>query len=102
VGADPAASSPVFKVNPSVAFHQQPLCNYLTSHYPSKVVVVVKARGASIQTDIIPRCSILIPPTPSLLSLMLNVTLLSDGPESSDDDKPNHFQDRLPTLSETG
>ena len=100
MGAGPTASSPVFKVNPSVAFHQQPLCNYLTSHYPSKVVVV-KARGASIETDIIPRCcSILIPPTPSLLSLMLNVTLLSDGPESSDDDKPNHFQDRLPTLSE--
>jgi len=28
--------------------------------------------------------------------------LLSDVPESSDDDKPNHFQDRLPIVSEAG
>jgi hypothetical protein len=62
----------------------------------------VKARGVSIETDIIPRRSILIPQTPSLLSLMFNLMLLSDGPESSDDDKPNRFQDRLPTLSEAG
>jgi hypothetical protein len=62
----------------------------------------VKARGAPIETDIIPRCSLLIPQTPSLLSLIFNLMLLSDGPESSDDDKPNHSQDRLPTVSEAG